>query len=180
MSCAGDHAKAVYTICANVYKHINAHYSFLLICNYCSGLLMGIYLHWLVMITRTMIGVAYVYLSASLVIVGLLPTLDDWCCLPTIVAVIDGRLVLFTSSDLEHNSLEWHLTIASLCMQGATACGAVLCFCTVCTQIHRSRCDRSRYALLIGNENDWKLGHSDLSVTWIRSSLIRRFWICCN
>ena len=53
----------------------------------------------------------------------------------------------------------------SLHAGGPTGRGAVLCFCTVCTQIHLSRCDRSRYALLIGNENDSKLGHSDLSVT---------------
>ena len=51
------------------------------------------------MVTGTMIGVAYVYLSASLVIVGHLPmlclndayllsvgvALDDWCCLPTVL-----------------------------------------------------------------------------------------------
>ena len=167
-------------ICLNAYKHIDAHYSFLSICDYWSGLLMGIYLHWLVMVTGTMIGVAYVYLSASLVIVGHLPmlclndayllsvgvALDDWCCLPTVLW-----------STIRWSGI-WRLPL-SACW-GPTGRGAVLCFCTVCTQIHLSRCDRSRYALLIGNENDSKLGHSDLSVTWIRSSLIRRFWICCS
>ena len=71
------------------------------------------------MVTGTMIGVAYVYLSVSLVIVGHLPML----CLNGAYLLSCwsgvGRLVLFTYSALKHNSLEWHLTIASLCMLGA-------------------------------------------------------------
>ena len=71
------------------------------------------------MVTGTMIGVAYVYLSALVVIVGhlLMLCLNDAYLLSCWSGV--GRLVLFTYSALKHNSLEWHLTIASLCMLGA-------------------------------------------------------------